>query len=80
MSETEKQFESDIEAFPISPDGGWTKASDADYRSTASTGKALDLETLVGFILKSREDSHINAALLHMWEMNRVLHVRQRAS
>ena len=54
MSETEKQFESDIEAFLISPDGGWTKASDAGYRSTASTGKALDLETLVGFVKETQ--------------------------
>ena len=54
MPDNEKQFESDIESFLISPDGGWTKASDAGYRSTASTGKALDLETLVGFVKETQ--------------------------
>jgi len=54
MPDTEKQFESDIESFLISPDGGWTKASDTGYRSTVSTGKALDLETLVGFVKETQ--------------------------
>ena len=33
MADTEKQFEADIEAFLVSPDGGWAKASDTGYRS-----------------------------------------------
>ena len=35
MAENEKQFESNIEAFLISPDGGYEKATDAGYTVTA---------------------------------------------
>ena len=31
MAENEKQFESNIEAFLISPDGGYEKETDAGY-------------------------------------------------
>ena len=48
MAENEKQFESNIEAFLISPDGGYEKATDAGY--TASSDMALDIHTLVGFV------------------------------
>ena len=48
MAENEKQFESNIEAFLISPDGGYEKATDAGY--TSSSGMALDIHTLVGFL------------------------------
>ena len=48
MVENEKQFESNIEAFLISPDGGYEKATDAGY--TASSDMALDIHTLVGFV------------------------------
>ena len=48
MAENEKQFESNIEAFLISPDGGYEKATDAGY--TSSSGMALDIHTLVGFV------------------------------
>ena len=48
MAENEKQFESNIEAFLISPDGGYEKATDAGY--TSSSGMALDIQTLVGFV------------------------------
>ena len=48
MAENEKQFESNIEAFLISPAGGYEKATDAGY--TASSGMALDIRTLVGFV------------------------------
>ena len=48
MPDNEKQFEQDIEAFLISPSGGWRKASDAGYR--ASSDMALDIGTLVEFI------------------------------
>lgn len=41
MAENEKQFESNIEAFLISPDGGYEKATDAGY--TSSSGMALDI-------------------------------------
>ncbi|MCD7751020.1 MAG: DEAD/DEAH box helicase family protein [Lachnospiraceae bacterium] len=50
MADTEKQFESDIEEFLISEEGGWQKATDAGYRSHDSFGKALDLDTLISFI------------------------------
>lgn len=48
MAENEKQFESNIEDFLISPDGGYEKATDAGY--TASFDMALDIHTLVGFV------------------------------
>lgn len=48
MAENEKQFESNIEAFLISPAGGYEKATDAGYIS--SSGMALDIHTLVGFV------------------------------
>lgn len=48
MAENEKQFESNIEAFLISPAGGYTKATDAGY--TSSSGMALDINTLVEFV------------------------------
>lgn len=47
-NETEKQFESNIESFLISPAGGYTKGTDAGYVS--SPGMALDIKTLVGFV------------------------------
>ena len=48
MAENEKQFESNIEDFLISPDGGYEKATDAGY--TSSSGMSLDIHTLVGFV------------------------------
>ena len=57
MAENEKQFESNIEAFLISPDGGYEKATDAGY--TSSSGMALDIHTLVGFV---------KATQLVMWQ------------
>lgn len=48
MAENEKQFESNIETFLISPAGGYEKATDAGY--TSSSGMALDIHTLVGFV------------------------------
>lgn len=48
MAENEKQFESNIEAFLISPTGGYRKATDAGY--TSSSGMALDIQTLVEFV------------------------------
>lgn len=48
MAENEKQFESNIEAFLISPAGGYEKETDAGY--TSSSGMALDIHTLVGFV------------------------------
>lgn len=50
MPDNEKQFETDIESFLISQAGGWQKATDAGYRSEASKGMALDLETLLTFV------------------------------
>ena len=48
MAENEKQFESNIEAFLISPAGGYEKATDAGYVS--SIDMALDIHTLVEFV------------------------------
>lgn len=48
MAENEKQFESDIEAYLISKEGGWEKAKDTGYR--ASKEKAVDIETLCQFV------------------------------
>lgn len=48
MAENEKQFESNIEAFLISPAGGYRKSTDAGY--TSSSGMALDIQILVGFV------------------------------
>ena len=50
MPDNEKQFEQDIASFLTSPAGGWVSAIDEGYRSAASAGKGLDLETLVGFV------------------------------
>ena len=48
MAEDERQFETNIEAFLISPAGGYTKATDAGY--VASSSMALDINTLVEFV------------------------------
>lgn len=48
MTENEKQFESNIEAFLISSAGGYKKATDAGYIS--SSDMALDIHTLVEFV------------------------------
>ena len=45
--DSEKNFEDNIEAFLISEAGGFTQATDAGYKSAESTGKALDLGTLI---------------------------------
>lgn len=55
MADTEKQFESDIESFLTSDAGGWTKATDAGYRSPESKGMALDIDTLVVFVQNTQK-------------------------
>ena len=52
MAENEKQFESNIEDFLISTDGGYQKATDAGY--TASSDMALDIHTLVEFVKETQ--------------------------
>ena len=47
MSDTEKQFESDIEKYLISPEGGWRQANDCGYREGNGDGYALDIATLI---------------------------------
>ena len=54
MPDTEKQFETDIEKYLISPEGGWLKADDSGYRSPNSEGMALDIDTLVKFVKRSQ--------------------------
>ena len=52
--DTEKNFEENIEAFLISAEGGWEKATDAGYNHTESSGKALDLATLISFVQRTQ--------------------------
>lgn len=54
MAENERQFEENIEAFLISPRGGYEKATDAGYRSPESAGMALDIGTLTDFVQKTQ--------------------------
>lgn len=58
MPDNEKQFETDIESYLISPVGGWQKATDAGYRSGFRCDSegifienyALDIGTLCTFV------------------------------
>ena len=50
MDEREKIFEGFIEAYLISEEGGWTKATDAGLRSEESRGMNLDIVTLTDFV------------------------------
>lgn len=58
MPDNEKLFEIDIEAFLISPKGGWQKATDAGYKTGfqydaeggVTENYALDIETLCTFV------------------------------
>ena len=46
MADNEKQFESDIEAYLISTEGKWIKATDEAYRNA----DAIDIDTLCTFV------------------------------
>ena len=50
MDESEKTFEAFIEAYLISEEGGWIKATDAGLRSKESCGMNLDIVTLTDFV------------------------------
>lgn len=50
MNESERTFEEYIESYLTSDEGGWTKATDAGYRSEESRGMALDIITLTDFV------------------------------
>lgn len=50
MPDNEKQFESDIEKFLISEDGGWEKGTDQGYQDSNRVDMALDIETLISFV------------------------------
>ena len=52
--DSEKNFEKNIEAFLISDMGGWQKATDAGYNHAESSGKALDLATLISFVQRTQ--------------------------
>ena len=52
--ESERVFESKIEEFLISPEGGWTKATDAGYCNHDYRGMALDIITLTDFVKASQ--------------------------
>ena len=46
MADNEKQFETDIESYLISKEGGWRKSSDAGFRNA----DAIDISTLCTFV------------------------------
>ena len=48
--ESEKLFESKIEEYLTSDDGGWIKADDSGYRNPDYRGMALDIITLTNFV------------------------------
>ena len=50
MPDTEKQFESDIEQFLISPEGGWIKCINAGYR--AGNSQSVDGDYVTSYIWK----------------------------
>lgn len=52
--ESEKHFESEIEKYLISPEGGWAKADDSGYRNDMYRGMALDIVTLTDFVKASQ--------------------------
>lgn len=52
MSDTEKQFESDIEEYLTSNKGGWQKATDTGFRGD---GKTLNIDTLTQFIQNTQQ-------------------------
>ena len=54
LDESERLFESKIEEYLISPEGGWQKATDAGYRNEKYKGMALDIVTLTDFVKASQ--------------------------
>ena len=54
MDESEKNFESKIEEYLTSPEGGWQKATDAGYCNHDYRGMALDIVTLTNFVKASQ--------------------------
>ena len=50
IDESEKLFESKIEEYLISDEGGWTKADDSGYCNPNYKGMALDIVTLTDFV------------------------------
>lgn len=48
--ESEKNFETEIEKYLISEEGGWTKADDSGYCNDKYRGMALDIVTLTDFV------------------------------
>ena len=54
MDESERLFESKIEEYLISPEGGWQPADDSGYRNRDYRGMALDIVTLTNFVKASQ--------------------------
>ena len=54
MEENERLFESKIEEYLISPEGGWQKADDSGYCNHDYRGMALDIVTLTDFVKASQ--------------------------
>lgn len=54
MDESERLFESKIEEYLISPEGGWQPADDSGYCNRDYRGMALDIVTLTNFVKASQ--------------------------
>jgi len=54
LKENEKLFESKIEEFLISEEGGWQRADDSGFCSEEYRGMALDIVTLTDFVKSSQ--------------------------
>ncbi len=54
LNESEKLFESKIEEYLISEEGGWQKADDSGFRSEEYRGMALDIVALTDFVKASQ--------------------------
>ena len=61
MADNEKQFEADIESYLTSVEGGWEKATDAEYRfgfqyddDVLAENYALDIELLCDFVKRTQ--------------------------
>ena len=54
MVMNEQLFESKIEEYLTSQEGGWIKADDSGYRNEKYRGMALDIVTLTDFVKKTQ--------------------------
>ena len=59
VDESEMLFESKIEEYLTSEEGGWQKADDAGYCNRDYRGMALDIVTLTNFVKASQKQADI---------------------